>query len=91
MTDKQPQRKIISITNDGFPFETFPRQGTITIHYDDGSLETCAGTPIDEALLKEKNGLAPPGGAAELRRKCCKVFKILSQLTETERQKLGQN
>ncbi len=30
---------VIKITHDGFPFESLPPQGTITLHYSDGSTD----------------------------------------------------
>ncbi|KAL6045822.1 hypothetical protein QOT17_022546 [Balamuthia mandrillaris] len=50
-------RKVISITDDGFPLESLPPQGKITIHYDDGTTESFTGTPQDKWDLEEKYGL----------------------------------
>jgi hypothetical protein len=51
-------KKVVNITNDGFPLESWPPQGEITIQYDDGSSVTMNSNPIEEARLKVKHGLA---------------------------------
>jgi hypothetical protein len=57
MTEKIIDNPILRITHDGFPLESHPPQGTITIYYEDGTTET-AKTNINLFLIMtEKNGL----------------------------------
>ena len=50
-------KKVSDITHDGFPLESLPPKGTVTIKYDDGSKEVLKfQTRKDYDALKKKHG-----------------------------------
>ncbi|KAL6056603.1 hypothetical protein QOT17_016016 [Balamuthia mandrillaris] len=51
-------KEVVNVSNeDGFPLESWPPQGTITIHFKDGSTERLCGSPVELAELQFKYGL----------------------------------
>jgi hypothetical protein len=49
--------RVVCVSNDGFPVETYPATGEITIHYSDGTVVTQRGTRRDYNRLREQHGL----------------------------------
>ena len=52
------EKKVVKITHDEFPLKSIPAQGTITLHYDDGTKDDmmCL-TRNDYEQLVKKHGL----------------------------------
>ena len=52
------KRKVVNITHNGFPAESHPPQGTITLYFDNDTIEKVFGSTMsDYNVLLIKHGL----------------------------------
>lgn len=55
-----PMPRVVDVTNDGFPKESFPPQGTVEVHLEGGKSVKLGGRPDTYRFLREHYGIPDP-------------------------------